>query len=137
MTAAFGAQDALLATMILTAAADGEIKPSENAAITGIARSLPAFEGFHEGRLGDMTAVIVEVLREEDGVDQGMRLIRESLPEHLRETAYALACEVAAADGQLAVEEVRLLELIRHGLAIERLAAAAIERGARARYTRL
>ena len=32
-------------------------------------------------------------------------------------------------------EELRLLELLRHGLDIERLAAAAIERAARARYS--
>jgi hypothetical protein len=32
---------------------------------------------------------------------------------------------------------MRLLEIIRHELGIERLAAAAIERGARARHARL
>ena len=61
-------------------------------------------------------------------------MIRDALPEKLRETAYALACEVTAADRVIAQEELRLLELLRHGLQVPRLSAAAIERAASARY---
>ena len=61
-------------------------------------------------------------------------LVRENLPEKLWETAYALACDVAAADGKLEEAELRLLEEIRYELNIDRLHAAAIERGARARH---
>ena len=63
--------------------------------------------------------------------------IRDALPVKLHETAYALACDVAAADGNVTQEEARLLEMIRHQLSIERLAAAAIERAARARHQTL
>ena len=45
-----------------------------------------------------------------------------------------LACDVAAADGRPAEVELRMLELIRHRLNIDRLAAAAIERAAQARH---
>ncbi|HHC28973.1 MAG TPA: 2-dehydro-3-deoxyphosphooctonate aldolase, partial [Rhodobacterales bacterium] len=55
----------------------------------------------------------------------------------LWETAYALACDVAAADGTLHTPELRLLEEIRYELDIDRLHAAAIERGARARHMTL
>ena len=48
--------------------------------------------------------------------------------------AHALACDVAAADGTLEEAELRLLEEIRYELNIDRLHAAAIERGARARH---
>jgi tellurite resistance protein len=137
MFASFSAQDSLLAAMMLTAAADGAVTEAERAAIAAQAARLPAFDGLDERRIGDMGAVIAEVLREEDGVDQVIRLMCDTLPEHLRETAYALACDVAAADGKLAMEEIRLLEIIRHELGIERLAAAGIERGARARHARL
>jgi hypothetical protein len=54
--------------------------------------------------------------------------------ERLYETAYALACDVAVSDGRLGDMELRLLEEIRHELKVERLHAAAIERGARARH---
>jgi tellurite resistance protein len=55
----------------------------------------------------------------------------------LWETAYAIACDVAAADGMLAQTELRFLEELRYALNIDRLHAAAIERGARARHMTL
>ena len=58
-------------------------------------------------------------------------------PEHLYETAYALSCDVAAADGRIAGQEARMLEEIRDELELDRLHAAAIERGARARHMTL
>jgi tellurite resistance protein len=136
MTSAFSPQDALLAAMILTAAADGEMTETERRAIDDAVNRLPAFEGFAHERLGDLTAVVVETLGAENGVEQAIRLVAEASPGPLRETAYALCCEVAAADGTVALEEVRLLELIRHGLDIDRLTAAALERCVRARYAK-
>jgi tellurite resistance protein len=58
------------------------------------------------------------------------------MPDRLNETAYALACDVAAADGTLEEAELRLLEEIRYELDLDRLHAAAIERGARARHVK-
>ena len=75
------------------------------------------------------------MLEPEDGLDAVLGLVKEALSPALRETAYALACEVAAADGKLEQEELRLLEMIRDELDVDRLHAAAIERGVRARYT--
>ncbi|MEQ8431019.1 MAG: tellurite resistance TerB family protein, partial [Roseovarius sp.] len=69
-----------------------------------------------------------------DGLDALFGLIRDNLPERLFETAYALSCDVAAADGALTESELRLLEEIRFELDLDRLHAAAIERGARARH---
>ena len=63
--------------------------------------------------------------------------IGAALSAPLRETAYALACDVAAADGRPAEAELRMLEMIRHRLHIDRLAAAAIERAAQARHRTL
>jgi hypothetical protein len=45
-----------------------------------------------------------------------------------------LCCDVAAADGLIFEPELRLLEEIRYELSIDRLHAAAIERGSRARH---
>ena len=66
-----------------------------------------------------------------------MDQVVSGLPAKLAETAYALACDVAAADGQVKQEESRLLEMLRYRLDLDRLAAAAIERAARARYQTL
>ena len=46
-----------------------------------------------------------------------------------------LACDIAIADLKASQEELRLLEMLRHSLNLDRLNAAAIERAARARYT--
>ncbi len=52
----------------------------------------------------------------------------------MRETAYALACDVAAADLDIVESEMTVLQQLRWRLSIDRLTAAAIERGARARH---
>jgi tellurite resistance protein len=64
-------------------------------------------------------------------------LIRSNLPKKLRETAYAVALEVAAADLDVKPEETRLLEMLRDTLDLDRLTATAIERGIRARNLRV
>ena len=75
-------------------------------------------------------------MEDESGLDTVLGMARQALnPWRLRETAYALACEIAAMDGPLGEEEMRLLELIRQELELGRLAAAAIERCVRARHT--
>jgi len=56
------------------------------------------------------------------------------MPAKFRETAYALACDVAAADGNVSQAELELLRWLRGRLGLARLEAAAIERGARAHY---
>ena len=63
-----------------------------------------------------------------------LKFIAEKLPARLHETAYALACDIAAVEGRLRSEEIKLLEFLRHRLEIGRLPAAAIERGSKARY---
>ncbi len=136
MTAPFTAQDGLVAAMVLTAAADTRMTDAERDTVAGIVALLPVFRGFPEGRFGQISEVVVEMLAEEDGIDQILTLIEESVPDTLWVTAYALVCDVAAADGTAAIEELRLLELVRHRLSVDRLTAAAIERAARARYTR-
>ena len=74
------------------------------------------------------------ILTEPDGLDAVLGLISSNLPEHLRETAYWLALEVTLSDSQVMLEEIRVLEMLRASLDIERLVAAGLERGARARY---
>jgi tellurite resistance protein len=98
---------------------------------------LPVFANYDSSHLTQASADCAAILQQEEGLDTVLGLIREALSERLRETAYALACDVAAADGSVEQEELRLLEIIRYELQVDRLSAAAIERGARARYAKL
>ena len=130
-------QTALIYTMVLASAADADMTDAELAQIGAIVRHLPVFKGFDVNELPAAAAGCVDALGEIGGLDAVIDMIKEALPEPLRETAYALACDVAAVDGEIAQEELRFLELLRHGLDIQRLAAAAIERAAAARYATL
>ncbi len=136
ITPSMTAQDALLAIMVAVSASDDAIRTSELVAIQRIVGSLPVFEGYDPDRFRQITEVVFELFEEEEGLDAFFGLVRDALPERLWETAYALACDVAAADGDLDQAELRMLEEVRHELAVDRLHAAAIERGARARFAR-
>jgi hypothetical protein len=76
----------------------------------------------------------MSLFEEEDGLDAFFGLVRAALPEKLFDTAYLLACDVAAADGRLGEIESEFLAEIRDQFEIERLHAAAIELAARARH---
>ena len=127
-------EDCLLAVMIATSASDEQIRTSELVSIEAIINHLPVFANYDADRLKTVSQIVFDLFGEEDGLDALFGLIRENLPEKLNETAYALACDVAASDGRLGESELRLLEEIRYELNIDRLHAAAIERGARARH---
>jgi tellurite resistance protein len=124
---------ALIYTMVMVSASDRDMTDAELASIGDMVLHLPVFEDFDRKKLTRVGADCAKMLQQEAGLDDALMLIKKALPKKLRETAYALACEVAAADGSASQEELRLLELIRHRLDLDRLTAAAIERGARAR----
>jgi tellurite resistance protein len=126
---------ALIYTMVLTAAADREMTDREIRRIRNIIGDLPVFADYPMDLLPKAVGACAELLQDENGLEQAFVLIKAGLPKRLRETAYALACDVAAADGAVGQEEMRLLEMVRHRLDIDRLIAAGIERGARARFT--
>jgi tellurite resistance protein len=125
---------ALIYTMVLVAAADRNMTDAELASIGDMVMHLPVFRNFDRERLVKTSASCAKLLQKESGLDEVLDQIKAALPRHLRETAYALACDVAAADGKATQEELRLLEMLRHRLEVGRLPAAAIERGARARH---
>ena len=128
------AQDSLVALMVAVSASDEDIRTAELIKIQSSVNMLPVFAGYDNDRLSTISKTVFDLFEQEDGLDALFGLIREALPERRNETAYALACDVAAADGKLDEAELRLLEEIRYELNIDRLHAAAIERGARARH---
>ena len=126
--------DGLIYTMVVVSAADRDMTDSELHVIGDIVRHLPVFRDYDAAGLPAAAAECAELLAQEDGLDRVIDFIKGALPAKLCETAYALACDVVAADGEANQEELRLLEFLRHRLDIDRLIAAGIERGARARH---
>lgn len=131
---ALSAQDSLIAVMVAVSASDGDIGTTELIKIQTAVNMLPIFADFDVDRIKTVSQMVFDLFELEDGLDALFGLVKEALPDRLNETAYALACDVAAADGTLEEAELRLLEEIRYELNIDRLYAAAIERGARARH---
>jgi tellurite resistance protein len=132
--APFTAQEALVCAMVLMSVADGPMSDAELAMMSRLVQELPAFADFHSNEIETVTDSVAKLIGREDGLDRGLSLIREALPMRLRETAYLLACEVCAADGDATQEELQFLQDLRIGLDIDRLIAGAIERAAKARY---
>ena len=128
--------EALIQAMVLISASDGEMSDEELSRIGQIIRESPAFSGFDLNDLRPITEACAAALAQEDGLDLIMASIMDKLDVQLSETAYAFALDIAASDGSVADEEMSILEMLRHSLNIDRLIAAGIERGARARYYR-
>ena len=129
------AQEALICTMVLVAASDGlGISDREVGAMASVVQTLPIFKDVSTERLNHATDAAISLLREEDGLNHAARLIRRALEPRLRETAYALACEVVAASLRQGQSLLQMLEFVMAELGIDPLVAAAIERGARARH---
>jgi hypothetical protein len=121
-------QGALVYTMVLVSGAESRMGDTELAIMGDIIGHLPIFRGLDNGKLAKHLDACAELFADEDGLDKTLAAIKAALPDRLRETAYAIACDLI---------ELQILELIRHTLEIGRLAAAAIERGARARFRKL
>lgn len=131
------AQDALVAIMIAASFSDETLRTVELVTIQQIVNHLPVFAGYDADRIREVAQTVFDLMEEEEGLEALFGLVRDALPERLNETAYAMACDVAASDGTLREVELRFLQEMRHELSIDRLHAAAIEWGARARHMRL
>jgi tellurite resistance protein len=129
-----GHHAALIYTMVLVAASDGELNDAELAAMGNLVETMPVFRDYKSDHLTETTGDCAQVMTQDNGLERVLDQIQGNLPSRLAETAYLIACEVAAADHALRQEELRVLELLRHRLDVDRLHAAAIERAVRARF---
>ncbi|HBK08230.1 MAG TPA: hypothetical protein DDZ81_20660 [Acetobacteraceae bacterium] len=134
---AINAPEALVLTMVLVSVADGGMTDREIGIMSGLVQTLPAFQDFTSEALSDATNRAVELLQDDDGLAQAALLMRAALNAKLRETAYALACEVVAGGRGARKQSLEMLEFVRGELSLDPLVSAAIERGVRARYQRV
>ncbi|MES1989329.1 MAG: tellurite resistance TerB family protein [Pseudomonadota bacterium] len=130
-------EHALIYVMVTMSAVDSAMSDNELRTIGEIVQHLPAFRNFDADRLIPVAKECASILQEDGGLDAVFGLVSDALPSHLRETGYAVAVEIASVDLPVRQEEVRLLQLLRDALSLDKLVAAAIERGARARFMTL
>jgi hypothetical protein len=128
---------ALIYTMVIVIGAESRISATERNIIGDIVGHLPVFRGFDRSKLAAHLNDCAELLSKDDGLDETLDTIKAALPARLRETAYAIACDLIASDGSATQDELQVLELMRERFEIDRLIAAAIERGTRARFQQI
>jgi tellurite resistance protein len=128
---------ALIYTMVIVSAAESDMPEAELRIIGDIVGDLPVFRDFDQRELPSVLNDCTELISRENGLEEILKAIKAALPAKLRETAYAIACDLVASHGEAGQEELRVLELLRHRLNLEPLVAAAIGRGARARFRTL
>ena len=134
MAATISREQALIYAMVTMSGVEGKINAIELAEIRQLVTTLPIFRHFDEHRLVTVAQEAGEILQDKEGLAAILGLIKNALSPRLRETAYALAVEVAASDLAVGKEELRFLTMLRDALGLDKLVTAAIERSAIARY---
>jgi tellurite resistance protein len=132
--AKLSAQEALVYLMVIMSASDRDMGDEELARIGAIVRTLPVFRGFDQARTLLVAQDCQKALAVEGGFQSVLDTIADALSQELRETGYAVAVDIAAADSQIRVEEDRVLDIFKARLGVDVLAAAAIERAAAIRH---
>jgi tellurite resistance protein len=136
MSGTVSTEQALIYTMVTMSGVEGKVNAIELAEIRQLVQTLPIFRNFDEHRLMTVAQEAGEILQEPEGLTAILGLVKQALSPRLRETAYALAVEVAASDLAVGKEELRFLAMLRDSLGLDKLVTAAIERSAIARYQR-
>ncbi|NKN34953.1 tellurite resistance TerB family protein [Agrobacterium sp. a22-2] len=126
--------DALIFAMVMVSAVDNSMNDKELERIGQLVDFLPVFKGFEKAELIAVSKRCADMLAGPEGLDIALETIRDTLPPRLFDTAYALAVEVASVDLEIRPEEIRMLQLLRDRLSLDKLTCAAIERSAIARY---
>jgi len=130
---AISVQDTLVYVMVSISAVDSKMDEAEMLRIGNVVKTLPIFEGYSSDQLVNAAKACRDILQDDEGLETVLGFAA-SLPDNLQETAYALAAEIAAADLSVTAEEVRLLQLLRSHLNVNKLTCAALETAARARH---
>ena len=120
--------------MVAAAKSDREIADGEIEIIGDLVNHLPIFGGVDRAAMTAMATRGSEMLAQAGGSDRVFGLIRQALPMALRETAYALACDIIAVDSRLNRAEMRVLEEVRVQLEVDPAMARVIEQVAQVRF---
>jgi tellurite resistance protein len=131
--AALTSHEALIHVMVIAASADAKVSDRELEIISRLVTRSPVFDTFERTLLGQVAAQAIDLIKDSSNLEKVLGMVLEAIPPRLHDTAYALAVEVASVDLRLEQEELRFLEMIRDGLNLDGLVAAAIETSARAR----
>jgi tellurite resistance protein len=98
-------------------AADGMITEEEaQGMILGLVR-MKMFAGYNPNQMSAMMNKLVGIVRKQ-GLDSLLNMAKEGLSPDMRETAFAVATDLALADGEIAAKEKEILTKMQQDLGI-------------------
>ncbi len=98
-------------------AADGVITEEEaQGMVVGLVR-MKMFAGYNSNQMGAMLNKLVGIIRKQ-GIDALLSMAKEGLSPDMKETAFAVATDLALADGEIAEKEKQILTKIQQDLGI-------------------
>lgn len=126
-------EEALIYLMVISSASDREMSDAELGRIGEVVRTWPVFQDFEQDHLIEVAQQCQVIVQGHDGLDEVLALAQGVIPQRLRDTAYAAAFEVAAADLEMRMEEARILQRIADALGVDEDVVNAIEVACKAR----
>lgn len=110
-------EEAFAAVSLASIAADGVITEEEARGLFGVLFRTKMFAGFNDKEMSAILNKLINIIKRQ-GLEALVMLSKESLPEGLRVTAFAVATDLAFADGDVAEEEKKILTKIQQTLGV-------------------
>lgn len=110
-------QEAFAAVMLAVSAADGNVSDEEVEDVVGRFTRMRLFSDMGTSQLTAMTGRLFRLLKK-GGSEELIRRGAPVLPHDLRETAFAVAVDMAFSDGSVEEEEKRLIERLQQELGL-------------------
>ena len=114
---AFSPQEAYAAITILAIASDGYLAHEELDAITINLSRMHLFQHLRPDTMQRMYTKLFDILRKE-GADLLLESVKETLPSELRESAFAMCCDLTLSDGLMSLDEQTFLKQLHQLLEI-------------------
>jgi len=110
-------EESFAGIVLAAVAADGVITEEEAQGLVISLVRMRTYVGYTGNQMSALLNKLIGIIKKQ-GVDALVNLSKESLAQDLRETAFAVATDLALADGEIADQEKEILTKIQLGLEI-------------------
>jgi tellurite resistance protein len=110
-------EESFAGIVLAAVAADGVITEEEAQGLVISLVRMKTYVGYTGNQMSAMLNKLIGIIKKQ-GVDALVNLSKESLSQDLRETAFAVATDLALADGEIADQEKGILTKIQQSLDI-------------------
>jgi tellurite resistance protein len=112
------AQESFIGVAMTAIAADGSITPEEAQGVSAALFRMKMFKGMSERQMKEMFDRVIGVMKKQ-GAGAIIASAAETLNPEMKETAFAIAADLALADGTIEDEEKKYLEELQKALGVK------------------